>query len=179
MGDRSDVGLAPAPDSVESTAQLALDKIEVAETVARFYMTMQRYHTQDEGFEDFADLVDDEMAYLSPNFLDETPKPRAEWMDWFHAIQSVHAYGDRGSFFSLASPVVTVDGDRARLDAHLVSSHWLSPERGYSSWFFGPLEVDLRRTPDGWRIGRLKTAAVREEGRSPAVNYKTPNLDAG
>lgn len=157
---------------------MTLDKLEVAETVSRFYWTLQRYHTEDVGFEDFRDVVGDHMAYLSPNFRDETPKPIDEWMDWFHEIQSVHAYGDRGSFFCLSFPIVTVDGDNAHVDAHLVSSHWLSPERGDSTWFFGPVTVDLRRTDSGWRIHRLETTGVREEGRSPAVNYLTPNLES-
>jgi hypothetical protein len=155
----------------------ALDKLEVAETVSRFYWTLQRYHTEDVGFEDFRDVVDDHMAYLSPNFRDETPKPIDEWMDWFHAIQSVHAHGERGSFFSISVPMVTVDGDAAHLDAHIVSSHWLGPARGLSTWFFGQLDVDLRRTPEGWRIRRLETRSVREEGHEPAINYLTPNLE--
>lgn len=176
MAEQGEAGVA---ETMRTAAEPALDKFEVAETVSRFYVTVQRYHTTGEGLQDLEDIVDERIAYMSPNFRDETRKPLPEFMEWFEGIQSVHAHGDRGSFFSLGFPVVSIDGDTAHLTSHLISSHWLSGGRGLSTWFFGPVEVELRRTPDGWRIGYLETFNVREEGHAPAINFRTPHLDAG
>jgi hypothetical protein len=159
-----------------ATAGRLLDKLEAAETVFRFYQTMQDYHCSGKGFEGFETLIADEMTYLSPNFLDTTPVPRDQFLVWFEGIQSVHARPGRGSFFAVSGPVTEIDGDRAHVEAQLTATHWLGPDNQHSTWFYGPLTVDLVRAPDGWRITRLGSQTVRQEGHLPPVNYRHPDL---
>jgi hypothetical protein len=165
--------------SGDDSGRRALDKIEAVEALSRFFAVLQRYHCEGIGFEDFDEVIDDGMAYLSPNFLDETPKPRGEFLEWFQSFQSVHAREGRGSLYLLVAPVVTLDGDTARVEGSTLTCHWLSSESDQSTWYYGPVEATVNRRKDGWRIARVSTKAYRAEGHLPGINYKTPDLVAG
>ena len=66
---------------------------------------------------------------------------------------------------------VTIDGDRARLLAHMRAEHWiaLDPRAGdrhterYT--MFGYYDDKLVRTPDGWKIAEMQLNVTHTEGR--------------
>ena len=80
-----------------------------------------------------------------------------------------------GALFRVA-PIVSVDGDTAHVTAHVIMSHWLSPASEHSTWFYGEVEVDLRRGEVGWQITRYSPEWLRVEGYLPPVNHLSPDL---
>jgi hypothetical protein len=83
------------PTGSSSVAQLALDKLEAAEAVARFFNALQRYHCNGTDWDVVESLIADEIIYLSPNFREEVPKPRDEFLAWFIDV-TADCFGGRG-----------------------------------------------------------------------------------
>ena len=63
--------------------------------------------------------------------------------------------------------VVTVDGDRATIHAHVRAEHWVPDELagdGPHRWLVvGFYDNEAVRTPDGWRLSRVKLTATYQE----------------
>ena len=65
---------------------------------------------------------------------------------------------------------VTIDGDTARVIAHMRAEHWLDTseiptiETTLRYTMFGYYDHDLVRTPDGWKISRMQLNVTRTEG---------------
>lgn len=75
----------------------------------------------------------------------------------------------RGSFAGFAAthhaitgPVVEIDGDRATIHAHVRAEHWLPGEA--RRWLVvGFYDNEAVRTPDGWRLSRVRLTASHQE----------------
>lgn len=158
----------------------ALDKLEAAETLSRFYAAVQRYDCYATDWELIEPLIADDMVYLTPNLRDPTPVPRAQFLDQFRKIHDVHATEGRGSFYALFAPVVSVDGDTARVRQHIAICHWLRPGNENSSWFYGVVDAGLVRAGDGsWQVTRLDVGNnVRVEGHDPPIDAFHPGPDS-
>jgi len=65
--------------------------------------------------------------------------------------------------------VVDLDGDRARLHAHVRAEHWVPAELaagGPNRWLVvGFYDNEAVRTPDGWRLSRVKLTATYQENQ--------------
>jgi hypothetical protein len=169
--------MSDATGSAAASAQAALDKVEAAETLARFYAAVQHYDCDGSDFDAIEPLIGDEMVYLTSNLKDSAPVPRGAFLKRFKELHDVHAFDARGSFYALAGPVVTIDGDRAHLVGHISICHWLSPANQHSTWFYGVVAADLVRTASGWQIAMLDVSRVdRVEGHLPPVNAFHPHL---
>jgi hypothetical protein len=163
---------SPAP------GQLALDKTEAAETIARLYASVQRYDTDGSDWESIPPLFADTVVYLTQNLKDPTPVPRDKFLARFREIHDVHAREQRGSFYALSGPVVTIDGDSAHVLHHLAVCHWLSPANEHATWFYGVADARLVRADNGWRIVQLDVSRnVRVEGHRPPIDAFHPDLD--
>jgi hypothetical protein len=165
-------------DTTPAPGQLALDKAEAAETIARFYARVQRYDTDGSGWESIPPLFADTVVYLTQNLRDPTPVPREQFLARFREIHDVHARGQRGSFYALSGPVATIDGDTARVYHHLAVCHWLSPANEHATWFYGAADARLVRAESGWRIAQLDVSQnVRVDGHRPPIDAFHPDLE--
>ncbi|GLY99416.1 nuclear transport factor 2 family protein [Actinoplanes sp. NBRC 103695] len=63
---------------------------------------------------------------------------------------------------TITGHVVTIDGDRATIHAHVRAEHWLPDEP--ARWLVvGFYDNEAVRTPDGWRLSRVKLTASHQE----------------
>jgi hypothetical protein len=169
--------------SIEASglAQVALHKLEAAETVARFYAAVQRYDCYGTNWEAIEPLIADQMVYLTPNLRDPAPVPRERFLERFKEIHDVHASEGRGSFYHLSAPVVSVDGGRANVLQQIAICHWIGGASGDSSWFLSVVEAVLVLAADGrWQIERLDVSDnVRVEGHDPPIDAFYPRPAQG
>ncbi|GAA0547895.1 hypothetical protein GCM10010172_32180 [Paractinoplanes ferrugineus] len=63
--------------------------------------------------------------------------------------------------------VVTIDGEHATIHAHVRAEHWVPGELaagGPDRWLVvGFYDNEATRTPDGWRLSRIKLTASHQE----------------
>ncbi|MDX6740631.1 nuclear transport factor 2 family protein [Actinocorallia sp. A-T 12471] len=68
---------------------------------------------------------------------------------------------------TITGHVIEVDGDRATIHAHVRAEHWVAKEvagDGPDRWLVvGFYDNEAVRTPDGWRLSRVKLTAVHQE----------------
>lgn len=66
----------------------------------------------------------------------------------------------------IANHRITIEGDRARVLAHMRAEHWSDvPGVGQGRYtMFGYYDDKLVRTPQGWRIGEMQLNVTRTEG---------------
>ncbi|MEU8616178.1 nuclear transport factor 2 family protein [Actinoplanes sp. NPDC048791] len=68
---------------------------------------------------------------------------------------------------AITGHVIAVDGDRANIHAHVRAEHWLPAELagdGPDRWLVaGFYDNEAVRTPDGWRLSRVKLTAAHQE----------------
>jgi hypothetical protein len=157
--------------STDASVQLMVEKAAVAEVVARFYNATQAYDNEGSDWEVLEDLIDDEITYLTQNLKDPAPVARKAFLEKYRQLHDVHLHGDRGSFYGLHMPVVTVEGDTASLAQHISICHWLSPTKDHSTWFYGVVRAGLTKGAAGWRISTLDVSNVaRVEGHTPTID---------
>ena len=64
---------------------------------------------------------------------------------------------------AITGHVVEIDGDTAKIHAHVRAEHWLP---GADRWLVvGFYDNEAVRTPDGWRLTRVKLTAVHQENQ--------------
>lgn len=62
---------------------------------------------------------------------------------------------------AITGHVVEIDGDRATIHAHVRAEHWLP---GDGPWLVvGFYDNEAVRTPDGWRLSRVRLTATHQE----------------
>jgi len=60
--------------------------------------------------------------------------------------------------------VVEIDGDHATIHAHVRAEHWLPEGNGPKYWLVvGFYDNEAVRTPDGWRLTRVKLTSTYQE----------------
>ena len=78
---------------------------------------------------------------------------------------------------------ITLDGDKARVIAHMRAEHWLDganepgtaggTETTMRYTMFGYYDHDLIRTADGWKISRMQLNVTRTEGNRWVMEEST------
>jgi hypothetical protein len=64
---------------------------------------------------------------------------------------------------AITGPVVTVDGDRATIHAHVRAEHWF-PAGGPDRWLVaGFYDNEAVRTAGGWRLSHVRLTATHQE----------------
>ncbi|WP_305784619.1 nuclear transport factor 2 family protein [Symbioplanes lichenis] len=65
---------------------------------------------------------------------------------------------------AITGHVVDIDGDTATVHAHVRAEHWLPVAEGPDRWLVvGFYDNDAVRTPDGWRLSRVRLTAIHQE----------------
>ncbi|WP_035855465.1 nuclear transport factor 2 family protein [Cryptosporangium arvum] len=73
---------------------------------------------------------------------------------------------------AITGHVVTVDGDRATVHAHVRAEHWL-PGEGPNRWLVvGFYDNEAVRTADGWRFRRVALTASYQENAHLAAGVR-------
>ena len=130
----------------------------------------------------FADEVVMDMSDYQPE-----PPPRAAPADLVVKNAAVLFAGLERSQHLMGSHRYKIDGDRATITAHMRAEHWLHTGKGGDRYtMFGTYTDDAIRTPDGWKLIRVKLALLREEGNRSLMREavrrsrdETPNEAAG
>ena len=75
----------------------------------------------------------------------------------------------KATHHAITGHVVTVDGDTAKIHAHVRAEHWF-PDENAARWLVvGFYDDEAVRTPDGWRLTRVKLTAIHQENVPAAV----------
>lgn len=108
----------------------------------------------------FADEVEMDMSDYQPE-----PPPRSLPADVVVRSAEVQFAGfDRTQHF-IASHRFDIDGDTARITAHMRAEHWMTTGQGGDRYtMYGTYHDDCVRTADGWKLTRVKLQLLREEG---------------
>jgi hypothetical protein len=92
----------------------------------------------------------------------------------------------RGSFarwaathHAITGHVIEIEGDRARVHAHVRAEHWLAREavdRGTDRWLVvGFYDDEAVRTPAGWRLHRVRLTSTYQE--NPELSRIAPGRE--
>ena len=80
----------------------------------------------------------------------------------------------------VTNPIVTIDGDRARVISQVHATHFLPNDKGESYWtFVGAYDHELVRTPSGWRISYMRATKLFELGNPDLPSLATARVKAG
>jgi SnoaL-like domain len=144
---------------MEDALQRLLDKSDVSETVRRYFLALDRF-----DWAAVAGLVADEfMLEADAPGAEPRPVPREEFIRTLIARNG----GFTGTLHINPDHVVTIDGDRAHVSAHMWAAHMVgqAPKDGF--WGYGLYEIDLARQADGrWQLvsQRIDIVGVGGEG---------------
>ena len=70
----------------------------------------------------------------------------------------------KATHHAITGHVVDLDGDTAKIHAHVRAEHW--PPAGGAPWLVvGFYDNEAVRTPDGWRLNRVKLTAIHQENQ--------------
>lgn len=70
----------------------------------------------------------------------------------------------KATHHAITGHVVDIDGDTAKIHAHVRAEHWL-PDGGSPWLVVGFYDDEAVRTPDGWRLNRVKLTAIHQENQ--------------
>ena len=130
----------------EQKIQTLLDRMEITDTSIR-YATGIDTRDRDLYRSCFRDEIDLDMSDMG---LGEPMKMSADvWADQALSLVS----GFQATQHIITNHVITIEGDRATCVAYLQAQHY-SPENMYTVG--GYYTNTLVRTPDGWKISKLK-----------------------
>ena len=87
---------------------------------------------------------------------------------WCERVQIAFA-GFEATHHAITNHRVTVDGDRALIRAHIHADHWIAPDlvephTGDCWVVVGFYDDEAVRTPDGWRLERVKLTIRHQSG---------------
>ena len=75
----------------------------------------------------------------------------------------------KATHHAITGHVVEIDGDTAKIHAHVRAEHWLPDEPatdGAGPWLVvGFYDDEAVRTPDGWRLNHVKLTAIHQENQ--------------
>ena len=87
---------------------------------------------------------------------------------WCERVQIAFA-GFEATHHAITNHRITVDGDRALIRAHIHAQHWIVPDliepnTGDCWVVVGFYDDEAVRTPDGWRLERVKLTIRHQSG---------------
>jgi hypothetical protein len=95
-----------------------------------------------------------------------TPPATVSLTDYVGGLRVAFA-GFAATHHAITGHVVEIDGDRAKLHAHVRAEHWLPAELvdgGPDRWLVvGFYDNEAVRTADGWRFSSVKLTAIHQE----------------
>ncbi|MFD4250002.1 nuclear transport factor 2 family protein [Amycolatopsis thermoflava] len=100
------------------------------------------------------------LDFESVTGLPPTTTPLAGYVEILRASFAPFA----ATHHAITGPVITLDGDRATIHAHVRAEHWL-PETSDRWLVAGFYDNEAVRTPDGWRLTRVQLTASHQENQ--------------
>ncbi|MGC4940690.1 nuclear transport factor 2 family protein [Kribbella sp. DT2] len=92
-----------------------------------------------------------------------TTVPLGEYVETLRAAFAPYV----ATHHAITGPVVTIDGDRATIHAHVRAEHWLPADvaaGGPNYWLVvGFYDNEAVRTADGWRLSSVKLTSAYQE----------------
>ncbi len=80
------------------------------------------------------------------------------------AVERMFAHFDATQHF-MGSHRYAIDGDTAVITAHMRAEHWLTSGQGGDRYtMFGTYTDEAVRTPEGWKLTKVKLSLIRQEG---------------
>jgi 3-phenylpropionate/cinnamic acid dioxygenase small subunit len=139
----------------------ANDRNDVVELLARYASMPDTMDWDELPLTVFAEQVT--WDFQSAGGPPPVESPRAELISHIR----VCFYGFAATHHAITNHRVTVDGDTAHVRAHIHAEHWVTPELaagGPNCWLVvGFYDDDAVRTPDGWRLQRVKLTVRHQE----------------
>lgn len=138
--------------SLEEKVALLFDRTSVQDVVHRFFFALDDKDWQAAG----ACLTDpftmhvprtalkDNTLVGEPVALDAFVKRLEERNGGF--VQTLHLH---------PNPLVSIDGDKAKLRSFMVVPHSVGPEDDDTFWSWGFYEIELVRAGEGWKMARM------------------------
>ncbi|MFJ5986943.1 nuclear transport factor 2 family protein [Lentzea sp. NPDC092896] len=72
----------------------------------------------------------------------------------------------KATHHAITGHVVDLDGDTAKIHAHVRAEHWLPDGLAAAPWLVvGFYDNEAVRTPEGWRLNRVKLTAIHQENQ--------------
>ncbi|MFK0111978.1 nuclear transport factor 2 family protein [Streptomyces sp. NPDC091217] len=136
--------------------QYLLDRAEVSDAVKRFFIALDRFDWA--GVE--REVADEFTLVANAPGTVAAPVPRAEFMRTLKARNG----GFTGTIHLNPDHLVTVDGDRAHVTAHMWAAHMVGPDPKDVFWGYGIYEIDLIRDGERWLLSSQRIDMVRGEG---------------
>ena len=145
--------------TTDDVLQRLADEAELRDLIHRYAFGLDT-----EDWELWRSVFADQVAI---DLTDFQPGPIPEPID-----ADIHVRGARRLFANLDASQhfigthrFEIDGDRAVIKAHMRAEHWLSSGEGGDRYtMFGTYTDECIRTPDGWKMTRVKLALLHQEG---------------
>jgi len=130
----------------EDALQYLLDKTAVSDAVKAYFIALDRF-----DWDTVASLVADEftLAADAPGAVPHAV-PRAEFMRTLKERNG----GFTATIHLNPDHLVTVDGDKAHVTAHMWAAHAVGTAPADEFWGYGIYEIDLVRSGRGWQLSR-------------------------
>ena len=145
-----------------NTSQQASDKIEIIETVNKIAL-MSDLRDWEEVIAQFTEPVEFDYTSLTGGQA-STVAAQTQVKQW----EEFFAQTFKTTQHILGSHAVTVNGDKATCISHFQAHHvFLDSSKGQSWTLGGTYNHELTRTPDGWKVNKMKMTATWEEGKRP------------
>jgi hypothetical protein len=140
--------------------QRLIDKSDASEAVKRYFLALDRF-----DWPTVASLIADNFSLVAD--APDVPAiavPRDEFMRSLIARNA----GFTGTIHLNPDHVVSVDGDKAHVSAHMWAAHMVGPKPADGFWGYGFYEIDLIRAESGWQLVGLQLNPVAGEGTDRA-----------
>ncbi len=144
---------------IDATVRRLADESELRDLIHRYAFALDN---QDWAL--WRSIFVDEVVIDMSDFEPEPP-PRLLPIDkHVRAVERMFAAFDATQHF-LGSHRYAIDGDHAVITAHMRAEHWLTSGQGGDKYtMFGTYTDECQRTPEGWKLTKVKLALIREEG---------------
>jgi hypothetical protein len=156
----------------EDALQYLLDKTAVSDAVKAYFLALDRF-----DWDTVAGLVADEFTLDAdaPGAVSQAV-PREEFMRTLKERNG----GFTATIHLNPDHLVTVDGDKAHVAAHMWAAHAVGTEPVDVFWGYGIYDIDLIRGAGGWLLSRqrIEVAGGGGEGSPPEVFARSAQRQA-
>jgi hypothetical protein len=149
---------------VTDPVQHLIDRAAVSDAVMRYFFALDRFDA-DAVRASIADTFTLDAGPLAPP---PVAKPAEEFIDELIARN----WGFTATIHINPNHLVEIEGDTATVTAYMWGSQIVGDGPQECFWGYGIYEIDLVRTPDGWRLSALKVRPFRGEGGEPPRIYQ-------
>lgn len=172
MSTRPQTRPKATPMDTETSLQRLVDESDLRELIHSYAFGLD---TQDWVL--WRSIFLDEVTIDMTDFQPE-PAPRQLPIEkHVRAVERMFANFDATQHF-IGSHRYAVDGDRAVITAHMRAEHWITSGQGGDKYtMFGTYTDEAVRTPEGWKLAKVKLSLLREEGNRHVMHLASRRPD--